>query len=94
MILRKHPATASRTIAGQGVVLDVEGRMLRGLNATGTRVWELIDGRRSLAEIAAALAREFAVDPGRAAADVEAFARELLARRLVEVVDEGGARAC
>lgn len=88
MILRKHPATASRTIAGQGIVLDVEGRMLRGLNATATRVWELIDGRRPLADIADRLAREFAADAARVRADVEAFARELLARRLVEVVDD------
>ncbi len=56
---------ASR-VGGELVVLDAEGRTLRGLNGTAARAWELVDGRRSAHEIASVVAREFdagAVEP-------------------------------
>jgi len=47
------------------------------LNGVGTFVWEALDGRRSLREIAGAVARVFEVDAGRARADVAAFGADL-----------------
>lgn len=86
MVIRKSLKTAWRTIAGEGVILDLDSKMLRGLNPVGTRIWELIDGQRSADEIGEQIAGEFDVDPAQARADVQAFVRELLARQLVEVV--------
>ncbi|OGK98072.1 MAG: hypothetical protein A3I14_02285 [Candidatus Rokubacteria bacterium RIFCSPLOWO2_02_FULL_73_56] len=83
MILAKSPATAWRVIEGEAVILSLDTKVLRGLNAVGSRVWELIDGRRSVADIVAAVVREFDVPPEAAGADVDAFVRELLARGLV-----------
>ena len=83
MILAKSPATASRVIEGEAVILSIDTKVLRGLNPVGSRVWELIDGRRSVEEIVAVIVREFAVAPGPAGSDVDAFVRELLARGLV-----------
>jgi hypothetical protein len=88
MVIRKSPKTAWRTIAGEGVVLDLEIKLLRGLNTVGARVWELIDGQRSSREIGDQIAKEFDVDPARAQADTEGFIRELLTKRLVEVVKD------
>ena len=87
MILKKHSKTAWRTIAGEGVILSLDTKRLRGLNPVGARVWELIDGQRSVEAIGQQIAQEFEVEPARAHADVERFAQDLLSRGLVEAAD-------
>jgi hypothetical protein len=87
MTPKKHSKTAWRTIAGEGVILSLDTKVLRGLNPVGARVWELIDGQRSLDAMAQQIAQEFDVEPARALADVERFVQELLARGLVETID-------
>ena len=83
MILSRSPRTAWRVIEGEAVILSLDTKAFRGLNPVGSRVWELIDGRRSVDEIVEAIAREFDVAPERAAEDVRAFVRALLDRGLV-----------
>jgi Coenzyme PQQ synthesis protein D (PqqD) len=75
---------AWQTIDGETVLLNLDGRELMGLNGVGARAWELLDGERSLAQIAAAVAEEFEVEPAQAEADVLVFAGELLAAGAVE----------
>lgn len=87
MVLKKNSKTAWRTIAGEGVILSLDTKVLRGLNPVGARVWELIDGQRSVAAIGQQIAHEFEVEPPRALADVERFVQDLLARGLVEAAD-------
>jgi pyrroloquinoline quinone biosynthesis protein D len=65
------------------VLLDPAGTHLRGLNATGARVWELVDGRRSVQEIAQALASAWSLPAEQALADVRAFLAALAAKGLI-----------
>ena len=83
MIVTKAPTTASRIIEGEAVILSLDTKVLRGLNPVGSRVWELIDGRRSVDEIVGAIVKEFDVEPGQAAEDVGRFVQELLDKGLV-----------
>ncbi len=83
MILSRSPKTAWRVIEGEAVILSLDTKAFRGLNPVGSRVWELIDGRRSVDEIVEVIVREFDVTPERAAADVQTFVRELLDKELV-----------
>lgn len=83
MIPDRAPATAWRVIEGEAVILAVDSKVLRGLNAVGSRVWELIDGRRDVEQIVDVLVGEFAVERERARADVELFLRALADRGLV-----------
>ena len=83
MIVARSPATAWRLIEGEAVILSMDTKVFRGLNAVGSRVWELIDGRRSLDEIARLIVDEFQVAPDVAAHDVGAFVEKLLAKGLV-----------
>jgi hypothetical protein len=73
-------------VAGEVVILDVSGMVLRGLNRSGGRAWRLIDGRRSLGEVAACLADSYGLAHDTALADVIAFASDLERRGLLEVV--------
>lgn len=86
MIVVRNPGTAWRVIQGEAVILALDSKVLRGLNPVGSRVWELIDGRRSTEEIAAQLAGEFEVDVARAHDEVDAFVRDLLSKSLVTEV--------
>lgn len=86
MILAKSPKTAWRIIEGEAVILSMESKVLRGLNPVGSRIWELIDGQRSLEEITGTIVLEFDVTPADAAQDVRAFIQELLDRGLVTQV--------
>lgn len=83
MILAKAPTSAWRLIAGEAVILSLDTKVLRGLNDVGSRVWDLIDGQRTVSDIVDVVVEEFDVPRAQAAEDVEAFARQLLDKGLV-----------
>ncbi|MBI2153258.1 MAG: PqqD family protein [Candidatus Rokubacteria bacterium] len=86
MIVAKAPTTAWRIIEGEAVILSMETKVLRGLNPLGSRVWELIDGKRSMDEIVGQIVREFDVETRQADEDVRRFVQELLDKGLVTPV--------
>jgi len=52
---RKSERIAARAVDGKAVVVVLDARKLHTLNEVGTRVFELCDGRRSVAAIASGL---------------------------------------
>lgn len=72
----RNPRTAARVVDGKALIVVIDQRRLHTLNAVGTRVWELCDGRSVLA-IADALAAEFEVDRDTALRDVQRFVEQL-----------------
>lgn len=83
VVARKAGAESTR-LGADFVVLDPQGRTLRGLNGTGARVFELSDGQRTVAGIAAEISREFRITAERALQDVLQFVELLCARGLLE----------
>jgi hypothetical protein len=81
---RPSARCAWQVVDGEAVLLDLEGRRILGLNPAGSHLWGLLDGQRSPAELATALAERFNLGAERARADVDAFLAELYARGLVE----------
>lgn len=71
------------------VILDPAGRMLRALNASGARIWELVDGQRTVQQIADALAAELRAEPDRVLRDTVALIEALAARELIVAMQEG-----
>ena len=67
---------ASRVVEGEALVVLMDQRALHRLNAVGTRVWELCDGRR-VESIVQTIVSEFEVPPEAAQTDVLGFLREL-----------------
>ncbi len=84
---RRNPRIAEQTLAGKAVILHYEGKRILGLNETGTQVWALLDGRRTVTDITV----EVAARAGHAAEAVEGdvlkFVAELVHRDLV--IEEG-----
>lgn len=76
---------AWKEVAGELVVLDVKQGTVRGLNPTGGRVWALMDGRRTVAEIAAAVAVATGESEARVLEDVRAFVSKLHALGMIDL---------
>lgn len=71
-------------VEGEAVLLDLAGRRVLGLNPVGSFVWGQLDGRRTAAELAEAVAARFRIVVERARADVDAFLADLNGRGLLE----------
>jgi hypothetical protein len=80
---RQNPETAARTIDEALYILHAETSDLHALNDVGARIWELLDGERNVAAIAATIEGEYEVDQAQAEADVIAFLDELVEKGLV-----------
>jgi hypothetical protein len=90
-IPRKSERIAAREVDGKAIVVVLDARKLHTLNGVGTRVFELCDGTRDVAAIAAEIANEFEVEASRAERDALAFLTQLIAEGAVQV-DGGGSR--
>jgi hypothetical protein len=82
-IPRQNLDTASRSIDDTAYVLNPETSELHAFNEVGGRVWELIDGERTLEEMIAVIADEYDVEPRVAEADVVEFVEILVAKGIV-----------
>jgi len=74
---RKHPHAASRVYEGEAFIVLPESGQYKILNAVGSRVWELIDGTRTVDEIAGLIADEYEVTLESARSDVVEFLGDL-----------------
>lgn len=86
-VLRPRPDVRFRLLEGEAIVVRQQSAEVLGLNRVGSRILELLDGSRTLAEVAARLSGELDVEGDRLAADLLAFAEELEAGGLVERVE-------
>ncbi|MEO1062174.1 MAG: PqqD family protein [Actinomycetota bacterium] len=85
MPYRRTAGVTFEVADGRAVLLDAEGAMLTTLNPSGTSIWEGLDGRRGVPELAERLAEEHPEVPLRTLeADVQVFLGELVDDGLVE----------
>jgi len=75
-----------RTIEGETVlVLPVQGEV-KVINEVGSQIWQLADGQRSIAEIAAQICQQYAVEPAQAETDTLQFVRLLVEKGILSLV--------
>lgn len=77
--------TASRVIGGEATLVLPKENTVHILNPVGTRIWELADGQRSLADIVETLCDEFRVAQEQAEQDARSFVEELVAKGMMEL---------
>ena len=78
-----EPLVAS--VDGEIVMLQPDLGEYFGLNAVGSRVWELIGSPRSVVEVCAVIAAEYEVDDETCGADTRSFLQDLAVAGLIEV---------
>jgi coenzyme PQQ synthesis protein D (PqqD) len=85
--VRRNPDVAYQALAeGEGgVLLSLETGEYHGVNDIGGRIWNLIDGERTVPEIVDELRRELADAPESLETEAAEFVESLRARRLVTV---------
>ena len=81
----------SRRIADETILVPIRSRMadldhIYSLNETASRIWELMDGKRTLGEVVDILVREYDTTRSIARADLEALIRQLMAVGAVQEV--------
>lgn len=73
-----------RRIDGEGVVLSTTKDEAHILNDTAILIWEMLDGRHTVDEIADRLTSEYSIPRKNALADVNQFIKMLRSKELVE----------
>jgi hypothetical protein len=70
------------------VIVHLGTGRIHHTNATGSRIWELIEGGRSLGEIREALVGEFDASPGHLQEALETFVAQLSAEQMIHAIKE------
>ena len=75
----------ARQLGDDCIILDMATGTYFGLDAVGSRVWQLLTETGSIEQIGERLAREYDVTPQEAAADLARLVDELAANGLLSV---------
>lgn len=78
-------AVMAREIGGETVILDLDGGTYFGLDAVGTRIWQLLGEGKTLAEVCDAMIAGYEVSRSDIERDVIALAESLRERQLIVV---------
>jgi hypothetical protein len=82
-ILARHPEAAFRIYQEEGVVVLPAGAEVHVLNPVGARIWELLDGQRTVTAITEAILAEYEVSREAARADVHEFLAALAEKGMI-----------
>ena len=74
-----------REVGGEAFLLKIESQTYFGLDAMGTRMFEVLRGSASLEDAALRLQDEYEVDPEKLRGDLRAFVEQLQAHGLVDI---------
>lgn len=85
-VLRKADVLAVPT-RDAVMFMDVQSGQYMILQETARDIWQLIDGKRSVAEIIEHLTRSYEVERAQCEADVNEFLQQLRANTMVEIVE-------
>ena len=81
--VRIHPAVTAERVDGGDILVHLETNEIFELNATGSRIFELLRAGKGRSEIGQALVAEFDVDDATAGRKLEAFLGELRRRKIL-----------
>ncbi len=70
-------------IIDEGILLDPETRRVLVINEVGGKIWSLIDGRRTVAQIVDGILQEYEAPREQVEADVIAFLEQMMEYGLV-----------
>jgi len=85
--LRAHKSVLSRELSGETVLLNLESGVYYGLDAVGTRAWNLLAEHGTLADVVAIMRDEFEVPAERLERDLRALVSELCDKQLLVPLD-------
>jgi hypothetical protein len=89
-IPKKNTELAWRRIDGETVIIPLddqtpESEKIDFLNETGTRIWELIDGKNTVKDIVKKILEEYDIDEKEAEKEVISFIEKLNEKNLIKI---------
>ncbi|HAZ10970.1 MAG: hypothetical protein A2047_00315 [Omnitrophica bacterium GWA2_41_15] len=69
----------------EAVLLNFETKYFYRLNEAGVRIWQLLDGKKTIGEITDAIVDEYDVDKDKAFASVNRQIKKLIKEKMVEI---------
>jgi hypothetical protein len=81
--LRVPSSVLSREIGGETVLLNLDSGVYYGLDAVGTRAWNLLTQEHTLADVCAIMEQEYEVSPEMLRSDLATLVRELCDKQLL-----------
>lgn len=82
---KPHPQTAGRVIDEEAVIILSEKSVVQVLNSVGSRIFELADGKHSVAQIIETILQEYNVQPDQGRTDVLNFLEELVKNEVIVI---------
>jgi hypothetical protein len=89
MIFSHSSDVVSREIDGALIIVPLTSGVgdmeddLFSMNESGTEIWNMLDGKKTLQEIIEALAQQYQAEPGEIEQDIAGIVAELLKRRML-----------
>ncbi len=79
---KKDDSVVTRNVGGECILVPVRQdvgdlQYIYTMNGVGARIWGILDGGKSVGEIASVIAREYEVEVSQAEADVADFLKQL-----------------
>ena len=74
-----------RMVDGEAVIVEPQNGMVNVINEVGSRIWELTDGRRSVAQIADIISSEHEISTKTALKDAIEFLEEMSEKGLIKI---------
>ena len=87
-VLARRQEVAWRLFEGEAILVFTAQDEICQLNPVASFIWEALDGKMDLRQVAVKLAQEFEVTEAEARRDALAFAAELLEKGVAEVAGE------
>ena len=90
-VYAKNDAFVHREIAGESILVPVYGQVANmeaifTLNEVATSIWNLIDGKRTLADVSAAVVDEYDVEQNEVDADLMELVQALVSVEAVQAL--------
>jgi hypothetical protein len=79
----------TQEVSGEMVLMDLSSEQYFGLDAVGTRIWNLLDQGTAPADLLSILLREYEVEQQQLESDIEELLGQLLEAGLLRVAAEG-----
>ena len=79
----------SARLDDEAIVLSLDEGMYYGMDAVGSRIWELLQEPRTVVQIRDTITHEYDVDEATCERDLLAFLRDLETKGLLEIRDAG-----
>lgn len=94
-VFRRNESVVTRDLAGEKVIIPIRGKVgdlgsIYTLNAVANDIWNLLDGKRTVADVIKQLQQEYEVDLVVLAADVERVLGEMQQEGLITNASQAG----